>query len=170
MSNRMPGKVWDEIACQFLDFNCCTVVVWEWMGGFISHFVMGVIVCPCWDWSWTVLVKRATGVLSCARSLPHFETRFPRFHGRLVIDGLRNLVWWTEPVRLAKIRFSRALHITWLLNQLPFCCAHEVCELLFVCLFVLFICHAVVPPGTGVGPWGGFIVAGGNRYHHYDDL
>ena len=122
-----------------------------------SHTLwLGVIVCPCWDRSWTVLVKGATGVLSCARSLPHLETRFPRFHGHLVFDGLRNLACWTEPVRLAKIRFSRALYFTWLLNQLPFCCAHEVCELLFVCLFVLFICRAVVPPGTGVGPCGGF--------------
>ena len=117
--------------------------------------------------------------------------------------GCDGLAWWMEPACLAvavlaawracpiqincnytiffksKIRFSRALHITWLLNKLPFCCLFTkfVKFCLFVLLFAhsyqflyLVVCRAVVPSGTGVGPWGGLVVAGGNRYRHCDNL
>ena len=40
----MPNKVWDEITCQFPNFNGCTVEVWEWIRNFTPHFVMYVII------------------------------------------------------------------------------------------------------------------------------
>ena len=32
----------------FPNFKCCTVEVWEWISTFIPHFVMAVIINPCW--------------------------------------------------------------------------------------------------------------------------
>ena len=53
----MPGKVWDEITYPFSNFNGATVEVCKWISNFIPHFIMDVITCPCWDWSWPMLVK-----------------------------------------------------------------------------------------------------------------
>ena len=49
ISNYMPRKVWNEITNPSLNFNGCTVEVYEWIGNFISHIIMGVIIYPCWD-------------------------------------------------------------------------------------------------------------------------
>ena len=57
----MPSTVWDEITYPFLNFNGCTIEVWEWINIFIPHFVMDVITYPCRDLSKTMLVKGATG-------------------------------------------------------------------------------------------------------------
>ena len=35
----------------FLNFNGCTVEVWEWISNSIPHFIVGVIPYPWWDWS-----------------------------------------------------------------------------------------------------------------------
>ena len=35
--NPIPYKVRDEITCPFLNFNGCTVDVWEWTSNFIPH-------------------------------------------------------------------------------------------------------------------------------------
>ena len=59
----MPGKVWDEITYPFLNFNGCTVEVLEWISDFISHLTEHVITYPCWDWSSTMLVKGAPGLI-----------------------------------------------------------------------------------------------------------
>ena len=41
--------VWDEITYLFLNFNGCTVEVWEWISSnFIYHFTGHVITHPCW--------------------------------------------------------------------------------------------------------------------------
>ena len=45
----MTRKVWDEITYPFLNFNGSTVEVKEWMSNFIPHFIMDVIIYPCWD-------------------------------------------------------------------------------------------------------------------------
>ena len=49
ISNHMPCKVWDEIIYTFLNFNGCTVEVWEWISNFIPYFIMDVIIYPWWD-------------------------------------------------------------------------------------------------------------------------
>ena len=51
ISNHMPNNVWDEIIYPFPNFNGATIEVWEWTSNFISHFIMGVITYPCWDYS-----------------------------------------------------------------------------------------------------------------------
>ena len=45
----MPSKVWDEITYSFLNFNSCTIEVWEWTNNLIPHFMMDKISSPCWD-------------------------------------------------------------------------------------------------------------------------
>ena len=57
----MPGKVWDEITYPFLNFNGCTDEVKECISNFILHFIIDMITYPCWDQSYTILVKRDTG-------------------------------------------------------------------------------------------------------------
>ena len=42
----MPSKVWDEIIYSFLNFNGCTVEVWEWISNFIPHIIGRVITYP----------------------------------------------------------------------------------------------------------------------------
>ena len=49
ISNQVLSKVWDKIAYPFLNFNGCTVEVWEWINNFIPGFVMDVITDACWD-------------------------------------------------------------------------------------------------------------------------
>ena len=63
----MPRKVWDEITYPFINFNCATVVVSEWISNFIPHFIMDVITYPCWDLSQTMLVKGVAVELSVTR-------------------------------------------------------------------------------------------------------
>ena len=41
----------------FPNFNGCTVGVYEWISHFIPLFIMDVFTYPCWDWSWTMLIK-----------------------------------------------------------------------------------------------------------------
>ena len=60
-SNHMPSKVWDEITYPFLNFNGCTIEVWEWISNFILHIIIDVITNPCWNLCWTLLVIRAPG-------------------------------------------------------------------------------------------------------------
>ena len=48
ISNHLHGKVWDEINYPFLNFNGYTVEVKEWISDFIQHFIMDVIIYPCW--------------------------------------------------------------------------------------------------------------------------
>ena len=43
----MHSKVWDEITYPFLNFNGCTVEVYEWISNFIPHFIIDVITYPC---------------------------------------------------------------------------------------------------------------------------
>ena len=38
ISNHTPSKVWDRITYPFLNFNGCTVEVYEWISNFIPHF------------------------------------------------------------------------------------------------------------------------------------
>ena len=47
--NHMPRKVLDEINYAFLNFNGCTVEVYEWITNFIPHFIMDVFTYPPWD-------------------------------------------------------------------------------------------------------------------------
>ena len=35
----MPCKLWDEITYPFLNFNDCTVEVYEWISNFVPHFI-----------------------------------------------------------------------------------------------------------------------------------
>ena len=47
----MPSKVWDEITFSFPSVNGYTIELWEWIGNFIIHFMMGVISYQRWDQS-----------------------------------------------------------------------------------------------------------------------
>ena len=38
MCDRVHYGVWDGVAYSFLNFNGCTVEVWEWMSDFVRHF------------------------------------------------------------------------------------------------------------------------------------
>ena len=40
-------KVWEEISYPFLNFNGCTVEVYEWISHFVPHLIMDVITYPC---------------------------------------------------------------------------------------------------------------------------
>ena len=42
ISNNMLIKVWDEITYPFLNFKSCPIEVWERIGNFMPHIVMGV--------------------------------------------------------------------------------------------------------------------------------
>ena len=42
-------KVWDEFTYPFLNFNGCTIEVYEWISNFIPHVIEHVITYPCWD-------------------------------------------------------------------------------------------------------------------------
>ena len=51
----------------------CTIEVWEWISNSIPHFIMGIITYPCWDFSWSKLVKQSFstqwGSLVCEASV-----------------------------------------------------------------------------------------------------
>ena len=53
--------LWEFIMCllTWINFNGCTVEVWEWINNLIPHFIMDVITYPCWDSIQTILVKGA---------------------------------------------------------------------------------------------------------------
>ena len=48
MNTHIPRKVWDEITYSVPNFNGYTVEVWEWISNFTLHFMMDVIIFPCW--------------------------------------------------------------------------------------------------------------------------
>ena len=58
----MASKIWDEITYPFLNFNGAIIEVWEWVGNFIPHFIMDVIVYPILGLKLTMSVKQAPGV------------------------------------------------------------------------------------------------------------
>ena len=47
--NHICSKVWYETTYSFLNFNGCTVEVWEWISNFMPHFMMRVVTYTCWD-------------------------------------------------------------------------------------------------------------------------
>ena len=57
----MPTEVWDGITYQFPNFNGYTIEVWEWKSNFIPHLIMNVSTYPCWDQSYSLLIKEAPG-------------------------------------------------------------------------------------------------------------
>ena len=70
ISNYIHYQECHEITNQFLNFNGCTVEVWEWISDFISHLSVDVITYPYWDRSSTMLVKRAIGSKTFKMSAP----------------------------------------------------------------------------------------------------
>ena len=38
----------DEITYPFLNFNGCSIEVKEWIGNFIQHFIIDIIIYPYW--------------------------------------------------------------------------------------------------------------------------
>ena len=54
----------------FTNFNGTTVEVWEWIINFFPLFTRHINTCPCWDLSWTMLLKGTPGRMSsiCAMS------------------------------------------------------------------------------------------------------
>ena len=44
VSNQMPS--WDGITYPSLNFNGCTVGIWEWISNFVPHFIMDVLSYP----------------------------------------------------------------------------------------------------------------------------
>ena len=44
--NDIHNKVKDEITHPFLNFNSCTIEVWEWTDNLIPHFTVHVLTYP----------------------------------------------------------------------------------------------------------------------------
>ena len=49
ISNYIHYKVWNETTYPFPNLNGASVEVWECISNFIQHFIMDVIIYPCWD-------------------------------------------------------------------------------------------------------------------------
>ena len=49
MRNHMPTQIWDEITYPLSNINDCTIKVWELISSFTQHYIMDVIIHPCWD-------------------------------------------------------------------------------------------------------------------------
>ena len=56
-------KVRDEIADPFKNFNDAAVYAWEWITDFILHLTGYAITYPCWEYSWSMLIRGAPGVV-----------------------------------------------------------------------------------------------------------
>ena len=49
ISNHMPGEMWEEITLAFPNLNGATIEVWERLSYFIPHYIMDVVIYPCWE-------------------------------------------------------------------------------------------------------------------------
>ena len=49
ISNYAHYEVWDEITYPFLNYNGCTIDVWEWINKFVQHSILDVIIHSCWN-------------------------------------------------------------------------------------------------------------------------
>ena len=63
--------MWSENTNRFPNFNGAAGEVWEWIGYFIPHIIMGVNTYPFWDLSWTI-----TGWLVSVLTRPNFELTY----------------------------------------------------------------------------------------------
>ena len=68
ISNYIHYKAWDEIAYPSPNFNGSTVENREWISKFIPYFAEYVIINPCWDYSYIILVKWAPDQLAVLES------------------------------------------------------------------------------------------------------
>ena len=62
ISNYIHYDVWDRITYPLSNFNGAAVEVWGCISNFIPHFIIHVITYPCWDQSYSMLVKGAPRV------------------------------------------------------------------------------------------------------------
>ena len=53
--------MWEEISYPFTTLNGATVEVCDLISNFIPHFIRRKITYPCWDLSYTMLVKAVPG-------------------------------------------------------------------------------------------------------------
>ena len=81
ISNQMAKKVCNEIPNPFPSFNGCTVEVWRWDSNFIPNIIMDVTTYPCWDLSYTMLVKGVPGpLLSSGSTIQLFQCQWTKLN------------------------------------------------------------------------------------------
>ena len=51
--------MWGEITFSIPNCNGCTVKIWEWISNFIPYFTGHVVTYPCWELSYSLLLKGA---------------------------------------------------------------------------------------------------------------
>ena len=95
-----PLKVRGKINYPFPNFNGGTVEVWELINNFISHFTGHVITYPCWDWSWSMLVKRApcryeyhNCIVIIWQSKTCFKKCIAHLSGHLIFTGICSVLY-----------------------------------------------------------------------------
>ena len=80
ISYQIPCKVCYEVTYPFPNSICCIFEVWEWIGNFISHFIMDIIAFPGWGWIWSMSEKgslgNATLPLNLHNPTKHFSSKF----------------------------------------------------------------------------------------------
>ena len=109
-------------------FNGITVEVCEWISNFIPHFIMGVITYPCWNKSYTSLVKGPPGNLAgsknCSCKKIHLKTSIVKKaaivanvfrHVQLYICPQRHS-WETKNINI--ITCSVAKKLSWFIRHL----------------------------------------------------
>ena len=68
-SNDIHYKMWDEITYPFPNFHGTATEVWKWVSNFIPYFTGHVIICPCWDLSQSILVKKTSDLHMSSKNL-----------------------------------------------------------------------------------------------------
>ena len=87
----MPGKVWDETTYPFLNFNGCTVEVYEWISIFIPHFI-------CWLSGVAVVCQRCrTSDLGSVPGLARTRPREIIPANNCTMQGQNNCGNWGSP-------------------------------------------------------------------------
>ena len=81
----------------------CTVEVWEWISNFIPHLKVDVITYPCWDYTYSMLVKGVPGS-SLAASVLYIVDNIV-FSRKNLMDSIywfgEFVMWWiTDPVNI----------------------------------------------------------------------
>ena len=122
LSNHMPSKALDGITYPFPSFSGCAVEVWEGIRNFIWHFIMDVIINPCWDWSQSMLVKVAPGM-------------------KVTIQP-RNVPWNSEKISLMNVTreitepgITKSESPAAVYPSLAIFCTQDTCVAMFMALF-----------------------------------
>ena len=123
-SHQLKCMGWNYLS--IIKCNGATAEDWEWISNFIPHFTGHVITYPCWDWSWTMLVKGATwslgggGGRGCpyASSCPCQDHECMMSHWSQTIDTRENVLlhlksWWLGAIECHTPLATSVQLMTW---------------------------------------------------------